>query len=230
MDEENVIIDWSKYVDAIYCLHYIPYDKRLGNLVISLNYFDILNSEIFDWYLTFPNVFDEIIANHINPTYRDFHNERRQLSINVSLAYHNMFRQIQELGLEKVLIIEDDCAFLQGRKKLLLDTLEHLPENWDYIQFDKVRAYRPEYAPFLKTLVDGEWFCSNYTGGYWGTTFTFWSKKAIDIAVKKLETEMPISDHLLVNRNDSDLDGLNRFVPHYSFIYQPNGLSLYSFV
>ena len=230
MNKDNVKIDWTKYVDAIYCIHFLPYWNRLKKIEDNLQYIDVLDSPIFSWHFTYPNAFDEIIASYMKPTYIDYHTERRRLSINVTLAYHNIFREIQEIGYDKVLIIEDDCTFIYNRKSLFIETLENLPENWDYIQFDKARTLgRPEYFPFLQTLTDGKYFLSNYTGGYWGTTFTLWSKKAIDIAVKKQEKEFFISDHLLANRIDPELSDLNRYIPKHSFIYQASAIPSYYF-
>ena len=140
MKKEIITIDWTKYVDVIYCLHFLPYKDRLNKIKTNLNYLDILDSPIFHWYYTYPNAFDEMIAHYINPTYPDYLNERRKKTLNLNIAYHNMFREIQELGYNKVLIIEDDCTFIYGRKPLFIETLKHLPENWDYIQFDKLQA------------------------------------------------------------------------------------------
>lgn len=227
MIQENIIIDWTRYVDAIYCLHFLPYKYRLKKIEATLNYIDILDSPIFHWYYTYPNVFDEMIANYIKPTYCDYHNERRRKTLNLNIAYHNMFREVQELGCNKVLIIEDDCTFIYGRKPLFAETLNHLPSEWDYIQFDKVRALN--HTKDLATLKQNDWFFSNYTGGYFGTSFTMWSKKAIDYAVKLQEKDLTIADHIFGNRCDPELTKFKRYVPKHNFIYQPEGLTLYNF-
>ena len=221
------IIEWTKYVDAIYCLHFIPYKNRLNKFKANLAYIDVDKSNIQKWYYTYPNIFDEMIANCIKPTYVDYHNERRTKTLNLNIAYHNMFREIQEFGYNKVLIIEDDCTFIYGKKDLFIETLEHLPLDWDYIQFDKINA--GNHKQDLTTLKDGTWFYSNYTGGYFGTAFTMWSKKAIDYAVKKLEEDLTIADHIFGNREDFELNNFKRYIPKHSFIYQPDGLPLYNF-
>ena len=228
--KESKVINWAKYVDAIYCLHFLPYKYRIEKIKTTLNYLDILNSPIFHWYYTYPNAFDEMIVNFIKPTYCDYHNNRRTKTLNLNIAYHNMFREIQELGYNKVLLIEDDITFVYGRKNLFLETLKHLPENWDYIHFDKVRA--GNRTKDLNTLQDGEYFCSNFTGGYYGGGFSMWSKKAINIAVKKQEQDLSIIDHLVINRDDCapELNTLKRYVPKHTFFYQFEGIQLYDFV
>ena len=220
-------IDWTKYVDAIYCLHFLPYKDRLNRIKANLNYLDILDSPIFHWYYTYPNTFDEMIADSIKPTYCDYHNQRRTKTLNLNIAYHNMFREIQELGYNKVLIIEDDCTFIYGRKGLFAESLEHLPVEWDYIQFDKLQALN--HMQDLVTLKIDDWFCENYTGGYFGTSFTMWSKKAINYAVKLQEKNLTITDHIFGNRNDMELRKFKRFIPRHSFVYQPEGITLYKF-
>lgn len=223
------IIDWTKYVDAIYCLHFLPYKYRLKKMEVDLGYIDILDSPIFKWYYTYPNVFDEMIAHYINPTYPDYLNERRKKTLNLNIAYHNMFREIQEFCYEKVLILEDDFTFVYGRKNLFIETLENLPIEWDYIHFDKVRA--GNRMEDLKTLQDEGYFYSNFTGGYYGGGFTMWSKKAIDIAVKKQEQDLSIIDHLVINRDDyaPELNTLKRYVSKHTFVYQFEGIHLYEF-
>lgn len=227
MKKEIITIDWTKYVDAIYCLHFLPYKDRLNKIKTNLNYLDILDSPIFHWYYTYPNNFDEMIADSIKPTYCDYHNQRRTKTLNLNIAYHNMFREIQELCYNKVLIIEDDFTFIYGRKGLFAESLEHLPLEWDYIQFDKLQALN--HMQDLVTLKIDDWFCANYTGGYFGTSFTMWSKKAIDYAVKLQEKNLTIADHIFGNRNDVELRKFKRFIPRHSFVYQPEGITLYSF-
>lgn len=217
------LIDWTRYVDKIYCLHFLPYLNRLDSIKENLDYMDILSSPIFSWYFSYPNAFDKLICNYIKPPYCDYYNERKAKVTNLNIAYHNIFREVQELEYKKILIIEDDCTFVCGRKKLFIEALEHLPENWDYIQFDKKEAFNG----YLNSLVHGDWFHSNYTGGYWGTVFAMWSLKGINIAVKELESKLTMADILLANRNDEKLNTLNRYVSKYYFMYSPENIAMY---
>lgn len=223
----NKIINWSEYVDAIYCLHYLPYKNRLKKIELNLRIMNILDSTIFKWYYTYPNKFDTMVESVIKPEYCDYHNKRRVRTLNLNIAYHNMFREIQELGYKKVLIIEDDCTIVYWRRNLLAEALKHLPIDWDYIQFDKVQAHNK--IDYLKTLNYGDWFHGNYTGGYFGTCFTMWSDKAIEYAVRKQEEDLTIADHLFANRDDPELIKFNKYVPKYSYVYQYENIGAYDF-
>ena len=221
-------INWTKYVDAIYCLHFLPHKDRLKKIETTLNYLDILNSPIFHWYYTYPNAFDEMIVNSIKPSQSDYYNERRIKVANINIAYHNMFREAQELGYKKVIVIENDCSFIYERKPLFIETLEHLPEEWDYIHFDKLLCDK-SIVKYLSTLQYGTWFHSNYTGGYWGTAFTMWSKKAMDYVIKVQEKNLSIIDSIFSNNNSSEINEFKRFIPKYSFIYQSERITSYAF-
>lgn len=210
-------IDWSKYVDAIYCIHALSYNDRKEECDQELDYMDILHSPIFKYHNTFQNAFDYIVLDHYKPAFRDFNNYRLNLVLNIFMAYHAIFRESQELGYSKILIIEDDTKFVRD-KELWLNTLEHLPPKWDFIQFDMIM--NKECNSRLETLKKGEWFHSNYTGGYWGTAFAMWSRKAINMGVRLQEQSFIVSDYLLVNRDDPMLDSLNRFVPANQLMWQ----------
>lgn len=219
------LIDWTRYVDAIYCLHFIPHQNRLPILKENLKYMNILESPIFHWYYSYPNNFDEAIIRAIKPKYDDYYNLRRNKVLNLMIAYHNMFREIQELGYKKILIIENDCRFIPNQRDLFIETLEHLPHEWDYIHFDKMNAFNT----YLYNLKYGEWFHSNFTGGYWGNAFTMWSIKGINIAVKEIEKNLTMTDHILINRISPELVTLKRYVPKHLFVYQPDYLKKYDY-
>lgn len=210
-------INWEKYVDAIYGIHFLPYKNRRVEFEIELDYMDILHSPIFKYHFTYPNVFDKVVLDNYKPTFRDYNNERVNLVTNVTLAYHSIFREAQELGYRKICIIEDDIRFLHDKTKWI-QVLDHLPEEWDFIQFDMILNH--ENFPRLQTLQRGAWFHSNYTGGYWGAAFCFWSKNAIDFSVQQQESELTVCDYLLANRDDPRLASLKRFVPAHHLMWQ----------
>ena len=210
-------IDWKKYVDAIYGIHFLPYKSRRVSFEVELDYMDILHNPIFKYHFTYPNVFDRPIVDYYHPTFRDYNNERKSLVTNITLAYHSIFREAQELGYRSICIVEDDIRFLHD-KQSWIQTLEHLPTEWDFIQFDKILNRENNHR--LQTLQKGEWFHSNYTGGYWGSAFCFWSEAAINLAVELQEHEFIVSDYLLINRDDPRLDSFKRFVPAKHLMWQ----------
>ena len=210
-------IDWTKYVDAIWCISYIKYKNRREECEKELEFMDILHSPIFNYYYTFTNKFEYMVLDQVKPAFRDYHNHRRDIALNVMMAYHNLLRMAQDFGYKKVLIVEDDLRFVRDKQRMI-DTLEHLPEEWDYIQFDKIQNH--ENYKMLSSLEPGPYFNANYTGGYWGTAFCMWGNKGIDVAVEVFEKDMVVSDYVLANRDDPRLNGLKRFVPTRHLMWQ----------
>lgn len=226
-DVLNPKIDWTRYVDAIYCIHYLPYKERKAACDSELMFMDILNSPIFKYYWTYQEKYDDIIVDYMHPAYEDFHNDRKAITSNLMHAYYRIFRESQELGYNKVLIVEDDVRF-DNRKQYMLDTLDHLPQDWDYVVFDKILTKRENHR--LESIVRGPYFGSNYTGGFWGTAFSMWSIKAIGIAINVLESELWPADYILANRDDERLLSLNRYVTTHTLLYQDDQLARYHYV
>lgn len=218
------IIDWTKYVDAIYCIHFIPYKDRKVLCDEELDFMDILHSPIFKYHYTYRDNLQYIILNNINTVVPDYKNERKDLALNCILAYHSIFRESQEFGYKRILIIEDDITFVRDKDRMI-DTLEHLPEEWDYIQFDKVMSKSLE--PMLDTLQRGPYFHGNYTGGYWGTAFCMWGEKSFDLCIKLIEDHLIVSDWLLVNRDDDRVNNMKRFVAARHLLYQAGRREFY---
>ena len=217
-------IDWSKYVDVIYALHYEPFSDRLPKFESELDKIDILHSPLFKYWLSKedPSLFTKI--DQMNPSHVDYHNFRRKVAVNITFNYYYLLQQLKKDGYERVLIIEDDMLFRD--RELLHATMEHLPPDWDYIPFD--RLYTEKYEHYLASCEPYSlWFYQNYTGGYWGTGFTLWSKEAIKTAVDVLDDEFVPSDYILINRDDPRLDHLRRYIPTRLLVYQDGQLHNY---
>lgn len=220
-------IDWTRYVDAIYCIHYLPYKERKKPCDAELAFMDILSSPIFKYYWTYQEKYDDIIVDYMHPTYVDFQNDRKQIASNLTHAYYRIFRESQEFGYRSIITIEDDVRF-DRKKQYMLDTLNNLPENWDYIVFDKILTQKENYR--IATIERGPYFGSNYTGGFWGTAMTMWSSNAMRVATNILENELWPADYILANRDDDRLSILNRYVTTHTLLYQDDQLPRYHFV
>lgn len=222
----ELTIDWKKYVDAIYCIHYEPLTFRIPETEQQLARMDILNSGIFQYWLTRPdpNQDDRLASMHVtHPDFTSVH-DRKKVAPNITFGYYDLFHEILKVGHKNVLILEDDIEPM-STKDVLLDTLDHLPEDWDYVQFDRLLA--PPFIHMLDTLEPGRWFCSNFTGGYWGTAFTMWSQRAVERAIQLLDEDFVPSDYILINRKDTKADDLHRYVSMRFLIRQINRKSWY---
>ena len=216
-DLVDTTIDWKRYVDGIYCINYLPYKERRKECEKELAAMDILHSPIFQFHWTYHNRYDAIILEHMNPPYKDFHNDRKELVTNLTMAYYQILREAQERDQSSILTIEDDIRFVCN-KWTMKNTLDRLPSGWDYIQFDKLLNNSEKHR--LVNLATDGYYIFNYQGGYWGTVFTMWSRKAIDYTVALLENQLWPIDYAVVNRDDDTLNQLKRYTTVQSLVHQ----------
>ena len=112
-------IDWGKYVQSIYCLHYLPYKDRLDVFKKELAKMDILQSSILSFYWTYYSKFDKMIVDSVSVGYPDFYNARSTIASNVTLAYYHIFKEAIALELDAIVTIEDDLRFSSTKDEML---------------------------------------------------------------------------------------------------------------
>ena len=209
--QKQSLIDWSKYFDAIYCIHFLPNRARYASISQELSRVEIKDSPVFKFKFTYPNVYDtlampKMLGQFRNPT-----------AVNLCLAFYNLFLESLWLGHEHILILEDDIRFIPELEKLKV-ILDHMPEDYDYIHYDKLLS--KSNAARRDTITPGDYYDSNYTGGYWGTGMTAFSRKAMEMSVAYLSQAMVPTDWLLENRDDNRLNELKRYVSHDIVVQQ----------
>ena len=118
--KKNKIINWKKYVDHIYCIHYTPYSDRKERLEKELKRVGILDSDIFSWEYSYDM-----------PKFAS--NASQDLAYNHLLCYYNALY----MGYEKVLILEDDIVFLKDIN-MIQTLLDNLPNEYDLCLFDHI--------------------------------------------------------------------------------------------
>ena len=92
----------------------------------------LLNSKVFEWRFTVPSNLDNLI-------HGSYSNKKWMESIgavNGAIEQSRIMKESLLLGYSRILIIEDDVAFLRDLDKLK-SSLENLPDGYDFIQCDK---------------------------------------------------------------------------------------------
>ena len=205
------VIDWSKYFDQIYCIHYLPNYARRKAIAQELERVGILDASVFKFHYTCPNIYDVLALPRV------FQQFRNTTTANKSLAYYSIMLESEWLKYNHILILEDDVTFIPDLPKLK-DILDHLPEDYDYIHFDKILSRSQEVR--RNTMRQGSYYDSGYTGGYWGSGMLAFSYKAIRLAISYMVQALSPMDFLLENRDDNLLDPLKRYVPHETVVQQ----------
>ena len=111
---EPIKINWKNYVDAIYCIHYLPNKERRKQVNNELERVGILDSELLKYHFTFDDTQDLVLYEHMNHDWIDQETNNLKLAINLCLAYYRIFKEAQTIGYNRILILEDDVIFLNN--------------------------------------------------------------------------------------------------------------------
>ena len=211
-------IQWNKYFDAIFCINYLPNKTRKQESDEEFKRVGIMDSGLLKYQYTFHTPFTYYInfaMPHHSPQLDRL--EWRRSHTSIVLAYYAIFSQSICQGYRHVLIFEDDMNITQDLE-LLKNTLENVPEDWDYLKFDKIKAIG--FEQYLNDCKEVNQYISTYSGGYWSTGMTGFSAKAMRLGMNMLEQKLYISDWLLENNSDPRLTSLKRYVVNHVLCMQ----------
>ena len=93
----------------------------------------ILDSPVFSFDYGVPSIFNATLCKSLNDKYKC---NLKSHYLSYTLQYERVLQQSYALGIEKTLIIEDDCCFLKDLVKLR-NALESMPKGFEVFQFDK---------------------------------------------------------------------------------------------
>ena len=146
-------IDWSMF-DHVFCIHHLPFRDRMPRLEAELRRVDLLDSPNFSFEFTVPSFYDKVV---FGATKSAGLNDLLTVGqLNLVLATYRILALSEAMGYGRILIMEDDVAFLKDKKEIVA-TLEMLPERYDICLFDKF-AYAglptEEYESYLRDTVN----------------------------------------------------------------------------
>ena len=137
--EKTKSINWAKYFDKIFCLHFIPQSARLPRLKSELSRVGILDSGIFQFRYTSPCKYDNIIWEKE----KDIYLAPRPSFVNMCLETRRILAESVAFDYKRILILENDVAFLKDLS-LLEQLLEETPSGYGIVQYDKF--VNPEWS------------------------------------------------------------------------------------
>ena len=127
-----MILDWTRYFDRIYCIHYLPSREKFPRLREELKRVGIWDSPIFEMRCTSPSKYDECIFRE----YRHKIYAPNLAYVNLCLEIRRVLYEAKEFGKRRILLLEDDVAFLKDIGEIER-ILEATPEDYDIVQYDK---------------------------------------------------------------------------------------------
>lgn len=149
MDRTTLAKKWRDTFSKVYCVTYAPYIERRKPLVEELVRVGILhegynNGEadpFFKMHYTVPNPIEEKLLDH--PGFKWPKNNMRfnKGALSLALGHYAVMKEAIYLGHLRILIIEDDVAFLKDLSKIY-DILDNMPLSADLVMFDKVTNWK----------------------------------------------------------------------------------------
>lgn len=173
IDKEEKMILWNKYFDRIFCVFHLPNQNRMPRLCKELQRVGISDSGIFEWRFTTKSHWDEVVLE----------NQRKNIDqvgyVNQAQEMLKILSESAELGYDRILVIEDDIAFLRNLNELE-EMLKGIPKEYDFVQLDKgIYKHRINEWERVKNNRVNQYFADG-TGHQFGTsTASVFSKSGI---------------------------------------------------
>ena len=182
------MIDWKKYFDHIYCIHYIPYKERYKTCLDELTRVGIRGSGIFSWKLTW----DSPIFNKLYEVYKSAPSLG---CMKVGLAHYFAIKEAYELGFKRVLILENDNIFLKDLERME-EILDNLPDS-DIILLDKVPAVTAKYnEAVVNDKINDDFIDIGHKFYVFANCYVL-TRKGMEHVLKNQERQLNVSDKYL---------------------------------
>jgi len=192
--KEDIIIDWKKYVDQIYCVTVADHNNE--NLRRELKRVDILDSGIYYETEAIKSfIFDILFNNFINHTP---YASRNYTFDNLISNYYYM-KHAQSHNYKRILIIEDDVVFLKNKEYIIdiLDAYNKINESnkiftgnlmhFDKFNFDEGLTYRNIYYYYDKRFSLNINKVSNDISILGGAAFNIYDKDAYNNIINLID-------------------------------------------
>ena len=131
------MIQWNKYFDRIYCLHFIPFIERKQLMDFQLDRVGILHSSIFEYHYEYGTYSDKIYDNYVR---EHSIGKMKEISdgrvVSIIFNHYNAIREAYSRGCKRILILENDVRFLKNLNQIE-QILEHRPKDANLILYDK---------------------------------------------------------------------------------------------
>ena len=138
------MIDWSKYFDHIFCIHYLANDRvnRHHQLINELSRVGIYQSGIFSFIYDEDSVItNDIMENARNKYFIGLDKYGKRVTIN----HYKAFNIAKICGYKNILVLEDDVCFLKDLDELEKYIQETSILNTDLIMYDYI-TYKNIYT------------------------------------------------------------------------------------
>jgi GR25 family glycosyltransferase involved in LPS biosynthesis len=211
------MIDWKKYFDHIYCIHYLPYKERYGKCANELTRVGIRESGVFSWKLTWDSpIFDKM--------YQVCNAAPSVGCMKIGFAHYMCIKEAYELGFKHVLILENDNIFLKD-VDAIEKILNGLTDDYDICFLDKIPAKTAKYEEAVAEAGDGNFIDIGKNFYVLANCYAL-SRKGMEHVIRNQENRLAISDtYLRYNRASLEEPGLKRYAAIRTIAIQNPGFA-----
>lgn len=122
----------KNYFDKICVINYIEAPDRRENMIKQLKHYNFEDGVEFSYGMPFAKI------NAIAPHFEEISNTTGIYSnigtIGCAFQHYTAIKTAYELGVDSILILEDDIIFRDDRD-LIIDYLDNIPKDWEYLYF-----------------------------------------------------------------------------------------------
>lgn len=142
---KDIKINWTKYFDHIFCIHYVNKDNinKHNYIVDELKRVDIYNSGIFDFIYQVDSQISNSMYEKCETSY-DYNNVYNYKSLSGKCLTINHYIAINlgyTLGYNKILILEDDVSFLKDKNEIINVLEKYKDDNVESIKYEGSTKY-----------------------------------------------------------------------------------------
>ena len=205
--------------DKIYIIHCAENTERMKNIEYQIKK-NKLNAEIF-WACYHP--YSYICINSLLLANKANHADNGS-EFNLTRNFYTIIKTSYLRGFERILIFEDDFSLLKN--EVLNDFIEHIPEDFDIIQFSQL---------FKKDIYDSEDLQNEYENGNyfikapfgaWSNNGLALSRKGMKYFIDRIDNEFMAADYpIFESTNKYDFYGktlksnVNHYFPTVPIVY-----------
>lgn len=186
------MLDLSRF-DKVYCIHYLPFEERFGNIKSELERIGIdTESKKFAWKLTFDSPF--YMYFFCNPYFPIVKNNRFFFDGNMkcTLAHYEIYKEAVGMGYERILVFEDDMVCLRDTS-FIEKALSEMPD-YDIVLFDKWMHDKNKYYEYLDERKINDFYCE-YDDGMSSTGMYSITKRGMEHIIANQEVFFQPADY-----------------------------------
>ena len=148
------MIDWKKHFDQVFVLHYAGYTEIEDKLNAELSRVGLVDSRILTIHNNISSPFLSILQRNINCD--SVPNAIRPSSFSCSLGHYTIMKIAELKGYSRILILEDDIAFLKdvGKIESILDAAAAEVPDYDVCLFSHFMSPCPRSVSDIQKYAD----------------------------------------------------------------------------